>query len=139
MTQRGKVAVGIGALCVLGSIPAGPLKEVLDQCETVMNIQELLPHQPGDFLLVVEGDSMIGDGILPGDKVLLRPDVQVQNGEIAAVHVGSECRATLKHIYFLPDKCLVILHASNPAYPDAEFNQADIKVAGVCRGVVRAF
>lgn len=137
LTQRGKRATGTGGLRILGSIPAGPLKEILDQCETIVNAQELLPYQPGDFLLVVEGDSMIGDGILSGDKVLLRPDVQVQNGEIAAVYVGSECQATLKHVHFLPDQHLVVLRASNPNYPDATLNQSDVRVVGVCRGVIR--
>lgn len=137
LTPMGRNAVGIGGLCVLGSIPAGPLKEILEQCETVLEPQDLIPHQPGDFLLIVEGDSMIGDGIMPGDKVLLRPGVQVNHGEIAAVHVGSECQATLKHVFFLPERHQIILRASNPLYMDIIVNEDDIQVVGTCRGLIR--
>ena len=104
-------------------------------CDTVLEDHEILPHWEGDFLLIVRGDSMIGDGILSGDKVLIRPVVQVNNGEIAAVHVGDDHLATLKRILFDNDQ--VILRASNPAYPDIVLPQSELKVAGVYRGLVR--
>ena len=138
LTSRGKAALGMDGLRVLGSIPAGPLKDVLALCETIVEEQELLPHQPGDFLLVVQGDSMVGDGILPGDKVLLRPDVQVQQGEIAAVHVDNEGSATLKHVYAFPERRQIVLKASNPAYEDIILAEQSVKVAGVYRGLVRS-
>src|SRR5438046_1188931 len=90
LTARGKTSLGIGGLPVLGMVPAGPLSETLSQAETVLDEQELLPHRPGDFLLIINGDSMIGDGILPGDKVLIRPNIEPVNGEIAAVQVGDD-------------------------------------------------
>src|SRR5262249_8037589 len=68
LTTQAKASLGLGVLRVLGSIPAGPLMEALDQCEAVIDCSELLPYKAGDFLLVVQGDSMIGDGILPNDK-----------------------------------------------------------------------
>jgi repressor LexA len=61
--------------------------------------------RPGDFLLRITGDSMCGDGILEGDLVLLRPNVEVQQGEIAAVlwsESGGECEATLKRVFRKP-------------------------------------
>jgi repressor LexA len=86
-------------LPVVGSIAAGPLGEALQHAETFAEaLRDLLPFEPGDFLLEVRGDSMIGDGIYEGDRVLLRPNIHVQNGEIAAVHVGDEYSATLKPV-----------------------------------------
>ncbi len=137
LTANGKAALGLGGLRVLGDIPAGPLAEALEQFETVIDCHELLPHKPGDFLLVVQGDSMIGDGILPGDKVLLRPNVQVRNGEIAAVHVGDEYLATLKHVKFGPGRGKVTLKASNPDYKDIIAPSKNVQVVGVYRGLVR--
>src|ERR1700724_848455 len=55
LTARGKAALSLGGLPVLGTVPAGPLTETLSQCETVIDEHELLPHRPGDFLLIVEG------------------------------------------------------------------------------------
>jgi len=137
LTNRGKQRLGLGGLSVLGNVPAGPLAEVLDQCETIIDGAELLPHKPGDFLLVVNGDSMIGDGILPNDKVLLRPHVRVRDREIAAVHVGDEYLATLKHVCFGRGRGKVTLRASNPKYKDIVIPAEDLKVAGVFRGLIR--
>lgn len=73
LTTQGKQSLGLGGLRVFGHIPAGPLTDVMEQSDIVIESEELLPHKPGDFLLIVQGDSMIGAGILPNDKVLLRP------------------------------------------------------------------
>ena len=137
LTPKGKIAAGINGVPVLGSIPAGPLSEVLQYCDDVDDLGTALPHQPGDFILVVSGMSMIGDGILPGDKVLLRPNVPVRNGEIAAVHVGVEYMATLKHVIFNSPNEQVILRASNPDYPDLHCPGRDVQVVGVYRGLIR--
>jgi repressor LexA len=131
------MAAGDGGVPVLGFIPAGPLSEVLAHCEEVLDLGTILPYQAGDFLLVVNGQSMIGDGILPGDKVLLRPDVQVQNGEIAAVHFGDQYLATLKHVCFQSDNKIITLRASNEKYPDVNVPGRELQIVGVFRGLVR--
>ena len=92
-------------LPLLGTIPAGPLEEVITQQDAAfetVSVNELLRHRPGDFLLRIKGESMVGDGILNGDLVLLRPGVEIQQGEIAAVvwsGSGAECEATLKRVF----------------------------------------
>jgi repressor LexA len=136
LTKAGRQALGMGGLPVLGSIPAGPLAEALAQPADFIEPGRLLPHRAGDFLLRVRGDSMIGDGIHDGDLVLLRPDVDVQPGEIAAVHTGDSYESTLKHVHFEQEG--VRLRASNPAYPDLFIAKGEWRgVAGVYRGLVR--
>jgi repressor LexA len=88
---------------------------------------------------------MTGDGIFEGDKVLLRPEAQLQSGEIAAVLVGLDQEATLKRVHFLPDtqdsirRDEVILRASHPAYPDRKLPAEEVRIAGVFRGLLRTF
>lgn len=135
LTAKGRHALALGGLPLLGSIPAGPLSEALADPEAVLEESELLPHRAGDFLLRVKGDSMIGDGILDGDKVLLRPNVDFHPGEIAAVMVGADYEATLKRIF--PQGAQVILRASNPAYHDITADAREVKIAGVFRGLIR--
>lgn len=137
LSPLGKRSLGLGGLRVLGRIPAGPLTDVLDQCETMLESNDLLPHKPGDFLLIVEGDSMIGDGILPNDRVLLRPNVAVRDREIAAVHVGEDYLATLKRVCFSRDRRRITLKASNPDYSDLVVPASEVRVAGVFRGLIR--
>ena len=123
------------ALPLVGRIPAGLLAEAVQQAEEYFTPSELLPHRSGDFLLRVSGDSMVGDGILDGDLVLLRPDMEVSQGMIAAVCVGDEREATLKRVFFEGDQ--VRLRAANPAYGDVLVRAELVTFAGVFRGLVR--
>ena len=67
-----------------------------------------------DFCLTARGDSMIGARIHDGDIVFCRSQNMVENGEIAAVIIGDE--ATLKRVYYYPDKQKLVLQAENPKY-----------------------
>ncbi len=67
-----------------------------------------------DFCLTACGDSMIGARIFDGDIVFCRSQETVDNGEIAVVLIGDE--ATLKRVYFYPEKKKLILQAENPKY-----------------------
>ena len=67
-----------------------------------------------DFCLRAKGDSMIGARIYDGDIVFIKEMPIVANGEIAAVIIGDE--ATLKRVYFYPDKSKLVLNAENPKY-----------------------
>lgn len=67
-----------------------------------------------DFCLTCAGDSMTGAGIDDGDIVLVRRQPDVESGEIAVVSLGDE--ATLKRVYKHPEKGIVELRPSNPAY-----------------------
>jgi repressor LexA len=149
-------------LPLLGAIPAGPLEEVIARGDSEVEsvaVDELLRARPGDFLLRIKGDSMIGDGILDGDLVLLRPGIELAQGEIAAVITsgsGAECDSTLKHVHRCPPAISagisvethseaedtgggqVILRASNPAYPDLVLAASTVRIAGVFRGLVRS-
>lgn len=137
LTARARHGLGFGGLPLLGTIPAGPLSEALADPDAVLADRELLAYRDGDFLLRVRGDSMIGDGILDGDKVLIRPHVEARSGEIAAVLVGDAREATLKRVIFSAGDPTITLRAANPAYPDLQVPAEDVQIAGVFRGLVR--
>lgn len=67
-----------------------------------------------DFCLTARGDSMIGARIKNGDIVFCVAQDIVDNGEIAAVIIGDE--ATLKRVYYYPEKQKLVLQAENPKY-----------------------
>lgn len=67
-----------------------------------------------DFCLRAKGDSMIGARIYDGDIVFIREMPMVDNGEIAAVIINDE--ATLKRVYYFPEKGKLILSAENPTF-----------------------
>lgn len=89
------------------------------------------------FTLMCKGDSM-EPTIHDGDLVAIRKDVEVENGEIAAVRIEDE--ATLKHVYLHSD--YIELRPENPAYSSIirrkeEMNDVTIegKAVGLCRGL----
>lgn len=84
-----------------------------------------------DFCLTCKGDSMIGAGIHDGDIVFIRKQDIVDNGQVAAVIIDNE--ATLKRIYFYPDKAKLVLLPDNPQYEPLAYvgeELADIHILG---------
>lgn len=67
-----------------------------------------------DFCLTAKGDSMINARINDGDIVFIRQMPMVENGDIAAVIINDE--ATLKRVYYYPEKDKLILNPENPAF-----------------------
>lgn len=87
-----------------------------------------------DFILLVEGDSMIGARINDGDIVFVRQQPTVNNGEIAVVAIDDE--ATLKRFYKYGEE-LIVPRAENPKYKDMEFRPGDGKVIRVLGKAVK--
>ncbi len=67
-----------------------------------------------DFCLQAAGDSMIGARIHDGDIVFCRQQSMVDNGDIAVVLIDDS--ATLKRVYYYPEKKKLVLQAENPKY-----------------------
>lgn len=89
------------------------------------------------FTLTCTGDRM-EPTIHDGDLVAIRKDVEVENGQIAAVRIEDE--ATLKRIYLHED--YIELRPENPNYGaiirrKEEMNDVTIegKAVGLCRGL----
>lgn len=77
-----------------------------------------------DFCLVAKGDSMINARINDGDLVFIREQPVVNNGEIAAVIIDEHegySEATLKRVYYYPEKQKMVLNAENPKYEPIVF------------------
>jgi repressor LexA len=118
------------AWSVVGRIPAGPAFPSDELVEGVIrSVEDLIPGiQKGDFFLRVEGDSMIGKGISPGQLVLLRPNESPRTGDIAAVWVDGE-GTTLKELAF--SGSLIRLIPANPKYLASEHSRHDVVIQGV--------
>ena len=99
------------------------------------NIEGSLPWD-GDsscFALRSKGDSMIGAGILDGDKVVVRPQPEAQNGEIVIALIEDE--ATCKR--FHRDRTGVWLLPENPEYEPIDGTNAVI--IGKVKAVIREY
>ena len=83
-------------LPVIGEVAAGsPILADQNITENVTLPADLAGK--GTFILKVRGNSMIDAGIFDGDKVIVRQQKTIKNGEIAVVLLGDE--ATVKRFY----------------------------------------
>ena len=116
-----------GRIPVLGMVQAG--QPVL----AVENVEGYIPWEgdPGCFALRVRGDSMMNAGILEGDKVIVRPQSDADNGDIVVALLEDE--ATVKRLW--RDGTGVWLLPENPAFSPIDGREAAIlgKVKAVLR------
>ena len=118
-----------GRIPVIGVVTAGlPIL-------AVENIESTIPWDgdPECFALRVRGDSMIGAGILDGDKVVVRPQPDADNGEIVVALLEDE--ATVKRLHREKDE--VWLLPENPAYSPIDGHNASI--LGKVKAVIREY
>ena len=96
-----------------------------------MAVPELLTASGENFILRVRGDSMIDDGILDGDYVVMRRQQDGIEGEIVAALVdGGE--ATVKRLYRETAAC-----ACSPPRDHGPIYADDVAVLGSIVGVFR--
>lgn len=101
----------IARIPVIGTIACG---DPIDAEQNVVDYLELPGHLPdGAFALICEGDSM-EPGLQDGDLVVIEPTPNVEDGEVAAVLVDGDTKATLKQVRHVGDT--IWLMPTNPAY-----------------------
>jgi repressor LexA len=124
-------------LPLLGSIAAGALTvpAEADIEGTIPVPIEMVKNVQGAFVLRIKGDSMIGDGIMPRDLVVIRPQKTFHGNDVMAVRVGEE--ATVKRIYKTSKG--VQLLSSNPDHPPMDVDPTQTEVIGKVVGLMRDY
>ena len=122
-------------LPLMGFIAAGrPLEPHSDPNASFHVSASLLSGQRTAYVLQVKGNSLVEDGILDGDYVVIEKASEVTNGEIVVAIVDDNL-ATLKKFY--KEEGIVVLKPANsemqPIYPKS------LLVQGRVVGLVRKF
>ena len=99
------------------------------------NIEGYIPWdgEAGCFVLRVRGDSMIGAGILDGDKVVVRPQPDAENGQIVVALLDDSAtvkrlKKTGRDVWLMPE---------NPSYEPIPGNEA--KFLGRVKALIREY
>lgn len=105
-----------------------------DYTEDSLDFNEYLDtHRPSVYALRAKGLSMTGDGIFPDDIIIVDKAKEAVHGSLVVAEV--EGNFTLKRLFLHPE---IVLHASNPNYPDITFTSGDeLVIFGVVTGIVR--
>ncbi len=121
---------------LVGSIAAGQPILAQESVEDLIPVpSEMVRNIEGAFLLRVKGDSMTGEGIMPRDLVLVKPQPNATHGDLVAIMVGEE--ATVKRIHF--DRDAIRLMPANNAYDPIVVNPEDARVLGRIVGLIRDY
>ncbi len=130
--------VALRRVPVLGRIAAGQPITAVEEHEQVVTLEAALFGAARDeiFALRVRGESMIGDGILPGDLVFVRSQPTARRGQIVACLLDDE--ATLKR--YEPRGDALWLLPSNPAMEPIVVPKElveGVRILGVVVGLMR--
>lgn len=121
-------------LPLTGLITAGEPIEAIEEKETMAVPADLVVDGTNSYILKVKGESMIEDGILSGDYVVVERNPSPRNGEII-VALLDNTYATLKRFYRETNR--IRLQPANSSMKPIYVK--DLIVQGVVRAVVRKF
>jgi repressor LexA len=119
----------------LGTIAAGRPIEAVPQPEYLQVPDELLGRNPC-YVLKVRGDSMIEEGILDDDYVVIEQRDSATNGDIVVALVRNE-EVTLKRIE--QKRGQVVLHPANANMEAMSYLPEEVQIQGVLKGLLRSY
>lgn len=125
---------GVRELPLFGYIAAGRPIDV-DVSDEIVTVPERLTARGENYVLKVRGDSMIDDGIMDGDYIIVAHRQQADNGQMVVANIAGE--VTLKRFYKEGER--VRLQPANSMMSPIYAMARDVAVQGVVVGLMRRF
>lgn len=124
-------------LPLLGNVAAGLPIEAIEHRESLSVPADMIRKGKDNFVLRVEGDSMIDEQIRDGDYIVVTSQATAEEGEMVVALVGGDS-ATVKKLYRDgPDR--IRLQPANPEVEPIIANARDVAIQGVVVGVIRKY
>lgn len=125
------------ALPIMGLIAAGQPIETLGTHSETLEVPPFMVGRKNSYVLQVRGESMIEEGIMPDDYVVIQEKTTPSQGDMVVALIN-DGEATLKRYY--KEKGHIRLQPSNSAYePIIVEPGTPIEIQGVCIGVIRKY
>ena len=123
------------AIPVLGSVPAGPLFEAVENREGFLKLDDMMPVNERTFALRAQGDSMRDKGIFDGDMLVVQSQSEAESGDVVVALLDRE--ATVKTYLRRTDG--QTLQPANEAYPPIHIppDYPEFTICGKVVGVIR--
>jgi repressor LexA len=119
---------------LLGSVAAGRPIEPFPQEESI-EVPSSMLGKGEHFVLRVRGESMIEDGILDGDYVVVSRREKAESGQTVVALIRGE--ATLKRYY--SEGARVRLQPANATMKPLTVDARDVTIQGVVTGLIRDY
>jgi len=97
----------------------------------------MVRRQKDNYVLRVEGNSMIEEQIRDGDYIVVQAQESAEDGQMVVALVSGEA-ATVKKLYREPHG-RVRLQPANPTMEPILVDATDVRVQGVVVGVIRKY
>ena len=135
-TSRGIRLPDDEGLPVVGRVAAGSPILAQEHIEETCNVPPDMFRPAADFLLRVEGDSMVDAGILDGDLLAVHKTPEAANGSIVVARIDDD--VTVKRLR-RKSRNRVVLEAENEAYDpiEVDLHSQDLVIEGLSVGVIR--
>lgn len=135
LLQKRPSVSGILSLPLLGAVAAGQPLESYRHEETVDVPASMVKSPTKSYILKVEGESMIDEGICNGDYLLVFDSPVAANGDLVVAKIQDE--ATVKRIYFHKNE--VELRPSNSTMASMWYPAKDVAIRGLVQGLIRHY
>lgn len=122
-------------LPLVGRVAAGVPIEPLEQND-VISVPEELIGRGENYVLRVKGTSMVLEGILDGDYIVVQARNQADNGDMVVALVRGE--ATVKRFY-RERGGMIRLQPANDSLSPILARASDVEIRGVVTAVMRKF
>ena len=135
-TSRGIRLPADEGLPVVGRVAAGSPLLAQEHIEEMCQIPPDLFRPAADFLLRVEGDSMVDAGILDGDLLAVRKTPDATNGAIVVARINDD--VTVKR-FRRKSRSKILLEAENQDYEpiEVDLKNQELVIEGLSVGVIR--
>ena len=125
------------SLPLLGNVAAGnPIVAIENTDEKIQIPINLISVNKKNYVLKVDGDSMINKGIVDGDKAIIEYCDNAENGDIVVALINDN-EVTLKKLK--KDKDKIYLIPANDNYKIQSFNSNEIRIQGKLKGIIRSY
>lgn len=119
---------------MLGNVAAGIPIEVIERTETIA-VPKSMIRAGTHFALTVKGQSMIEDGILEGDVIIVKKQATANNGDTVVATVDHEAtvkrfQKKAKHIELIP---------ANSSMKPIIVKDEDFQIKGILVGLIRQY
>lgn len=117
-----------------GKVAAGRPIEAMESYDMIEIPKYMIRH--GDhYALTVSGESMIEDGIMDGDIIIVKKQTHASNGETVIATLDNE--ATVKRYY--KKQSTIELHPANSTMKPIIIENGDFEIKGILVGLLRTY
>jgi repressor LexA len=124
-------------LPLLGAVAAGMPIEAIQDAETLAVPPDMVSRRRDNYVLRVEGNSMIEEQIRDGDYIVVQAQESAEDGQMVVALVGGDS-ATVKKLYREPGG-RIRLQPANPTMEPIVVDARDVRIQGIVVGVIRKY